>query len=496
MVDGSTSFGILNWLVLLGVFLGMAVAAHLLRTKNSGLEGFFLGDRGIPWWAVSLSIIATQISGITFVAVPAAVFKTGGNLGYGQMMIGVIIGKLLMVSLFVKPYYQQLVYSPYEFMENRLGPRSSHVARVLFMVSAILSQGVRLFAIALVLSEVTGLSSRACIVIIGVFSIIYSVKGGITTVIWTDVIQFFVFTVGGLFALFWLFGTLPVGLNQAFSILDDKAKLILFDISKDPSKGFTVWVALFAFSVYELGLNATDHVVTQRIMCCKTGKDAQKAVLTSCGTVLISFLMLAVGLGLVLHYDLQPLQGEAAIRVAEQPDRIFPQYVVNNVPPGLSGLLIATIFSAGITSSTLAALSQTSIMEVYSRYVRRGASEAHYVLASKVAVVFWGIVLSVLAGAFESAGVGLLELLFAVPGYVNGPLLGIGLLALVRRGNLPSILTGTFIAIGLIIALQAAGVNMFWAYPVGTVVLLAAALPFRASPEGETRAQAPKLAFN
>ena len=483
---GDVGFGWLDWLTLIAVFLGMGLAAHLLRGKSPGLEGFFLGGKEIPWWAVSLSIVATQISGVTFVAVPAAVFKVGGNLGYGQMMIGVVIAKILMAYIFVRPYYEELIYSPYQFMENRLGSRTSHLARLLFMVSAVLSQGVRLFATAIVLSEVTSLSSLACILIIGAFSIAYSVIGGITTVIWTDVIQVFIFTVGGLFALFWIFTTLPFGLGEALTILDERAKLVLFDLSTDPSKGFTLWVALLAFSVYELGLNSTDQVVTQRIMCCKNPREAQKAVLTSCAIVLISFMMLAVGLGLVLYYSLHPLPPSAADRIAEQPDRVFPYFVVSSVPPGFSGLVIAAIFAAGITSSTLTALSQTSVMELYSRYIRRDAGETHYVFVSKLAVVVWGAVLSALAIFFESLGTGLLELLFAVPGYVNGPLLGIGLLAILRRGNWRGIWFGTACAVCSILALQAMGVNMFWAYPVGAMIVLAAALPYRPLPNKET----------
>ena len=473
-----SSFGILNWSIVVIFLAGTAVVGHLARGRGRGLKDFFLGNKAIPWWAASLSIIASQTSGMTLIAVPAAVFMAGGNVGYGQMMIGVFIGKILMVFLFVGPFFEEVIYSPYEFISKRLGNRSGQLARVLFLISAVLSQGVRLFATALVLSEVTGLSGRNCIFILGAFSAVHCVMGGISTVIWTDVIQFAVFFLGGLFLLFWMFNDIPFGLGEAMAILDEKAKLILIDWSVNPKNGFSIWVALLAFSVYELGLNSTDQVVTQRLMCCRNQRDARKAVLMSCVSVLMAFMMLAVGLGLVLHYFASPLSTEAATRISQEPDRIFPYYLIHHIPAGLSGLIMAAVFAAGISTldSALAALSQTSVMGIYRTHVRKNATETHYVFAAKAAVIFWALVLSLLAILFESMGHTLLELLFVVPGYVNGPLLGIGLLALMRRGNWKGIAVGACCAVGCVLALQRLDIHIFWAYPVGTAVVVGVGL--------------------
>lgn len=347
------------------------------------------------------------------------------------------------------------------------------------MVGAVLSQGVRLLATALVLSEVTGLSSDTCIVILGAFSAVHCVTGGIKAVIWTDVIQTIVFFLGGAFMLLWLGGHLSMGWTEALTILDDKAKLVLFDWSTNPAKQYTIWVALFAFPIYELGLNSTDQVVTQRLMCCKNHREARKAVLFSCAAVVMAFLMLAVGLGLVLYYYANPLPLDAAERMADKPDRIVPYYVINELPVGLSGVIIAALFAAGISTldSALAALSQTSVMGIYRRFVRRDAGEGHYVFAARVGVVFWGAVLCALSIAFSKVeGSRLLDLLFVVPAYVYGPLLGIGLLALLRRGTWTGILGGAACAFAAVYVLHVEKVHAFWAYPLGAAVLVLVAI--------------------
>ena len=188
-------FSILNWLIIAVFLIATTVIGERLKGKNRNLNDFFLGGKSVPWWAVSFSMIATKTSVSTFIAVPAFVFSAAGNLTYLQMTLGFILGNFLFVFVLLKQYYQEGVYSPYDFIQNRLGTKTSQLSRSLFMLGATLSQGVRLLGTALVLSVITGLDTLVCILIIVVFSIIWSYLGGITTVIWTDVIQFIIFFV-------------------------------------------------------------------------------------------------------------------------------------------------------------------------------------------------------------------------------------------------------------------------------------------------------------
>jgi SSS family transporter len=476
------SFGAINWLVLVGFLVLTTAIGHLMRGNNKDMKGFFLGGKTIPWWAISGSIVATQTSALTFISVPAAVFKAGGNLTYIQITFGFIIGQIIMAFLFLKPYYENEIYSPYEFMANRIGAGVGQLARMLFMVGAMLSQGVRLLSTALILSVVTRLDLPLCIALIGGFAIIWTLMGGITTVIWTDVIQFGVFTIGALFAMLWIFGALPFGLEEIFSKLDDKAKLVMFDFSVDPRKTFTLWTGLIGCTLFQLGASSIDQVVTQRIMCCKNSADARKAVCLAAFGGISTYLMLAVGLALVIFYDWQPVPAAVAEVFSKEPDRVFPYFLVNSMPQGVSGLVIASLFAAGISTldSALAALSQTSMTGIYRQYIRKDGDDAHYLKVSKLMVVMWGIILSLLALFFNSMQAdGLLKLGLQMPGYVYGSLLGIALLALFRKGSFKGVIAGTITSVAAVMALNVAGISFFWWYPVGAVVMYVTALFFK-----------------
>lgn len=475
----TTSFGLINWTVLVVFLLGTTWVGHRLRGDSTRLDGFFLGGRNIRWWAVAASLIATKTSALTFIAVPGFIFAAGGDLRYLQITLGMILGNVLMAVVFIRAYYEEKIYSPYDFMENRLGTGVSQLARLLFFAGVILSQAVRLLATALVLSVITGLSLPVCIVILGVFAVVWAVMGGITTVIWTDFVQWGIYTLGAIIVVFWLTGSIPDGLPGVLAIADEHAKLRLLDLSLDPSATYTLWVGLVGMAVFELGQNAIDQVVTQRALCCANAREAQKAMYAAAFGALTFYLMAFVGLGLVAFYALNPPDAVAAGMLAVQPDRVFPLYLVQQVPPGLSGLLIASIFAAGISTldSALTALAQTTVAGGYQRYIRPAAPERHYLRVSRGLIVVWAAVLCGLALAFHYYSTqGLLDLGLRVPGYVYGALLGIALLALWRRGTPLGIGVGVAAGIGVVLALQALDVAFFWWYPAACLVVLGCGL--------------------
>lgn len=474
-----TSFGATNWIVLAAFLLGTTWIGHRLRGDSDRLEGFFLGGRAIPWWAVAASLIATKTSALTFIAVPGFIFAAGGDLRYLQITLGMILGNVLMALIFIRPYYQERIYSPYDYMENRLGAGVSQLARLLFFGGVVLSQAVRLLATALVLSVITGLSLPECILIMGAFAAVWCLMGGITTVIWTDFVQWAIYTVGAVLVVVWLVGAIPDGLEGVLRLADERAKLRLLDLSLDPSATYTLWVGLVGMTIFELGQNAIDQVVTQRALCCADAREARKAVYAAAFGALTFYLMAFVGLGLVAFYALHPPDAATAEMLARQPDRVFPLFLVERIPPGLSGLLIASIFAAGISTldSALAALSQTTLSGLYQRYVRVHAEEAHYLRVSRGLIVAWAAVLCGLALAFHFfSSEGLLNLGLSVPGYVYGALLGIALLSLWRRGTMASIGVGAAGSIALVLWLQAMGVAFFWWYPAATLVVVGCGL--------------------
>jgi len=480
-------FGWINWGVLAVFILGTTLAGHILSRKGKGLEGFFLGGNGLPWWAVSASIMASQLSAVTIIALPGAIFKTGGTLLFMQgTLIGFVIAKFLMVVLFVKPYYEKKIYSPYDFIENRLGSHASHLSRGLFLISAIIGHGIRLLTVALVLSVVVNIPIGISVLVIGIFAVLWTLMGGVTTVIWTDFILFILMLGGAIFSLVFIFNELPFGLGEAIRQLDAAAKLKLIDISTDPAKTWTIWTCIFCFTIFELAQNSVDQVITQRMMCCKNAHEAKKAVLGSLGIVLFSSLMAAVGLGIWLFYQHMPLSPEHTAFLAEQPSRAYPFFVIHQLPVGISGLIIAGIFAAGISTldSALAALSETTVNGYYRKWINPGASEKKILRISRISVVIWGLLLSglaYLAGTLVQ-NEGLLNLAYKAPVVTYGPMLMIALCALLRRGNFRSMLLGSVVAVAtsvLLLVLKARGIidfDQFWIYPITCVVFAAVAL--------------------
>jgi SSS family transporter len=484
------TFGIFNWCVVAAFIAGTTVLGNLLKGKSSGVDGFFLGGRSLPWWAVSASIMASQISAVTLIAVPGAIFAQGGNLLFLQgTLIGFVIAKLLMVLLFVGPFYETKIYSPYDFIEQRLGTGASTLARTLFLMSAIVGHGVRLLTVAIVLSVVVSIPVGHSVLLIGTFAMFWTLLGGITTVIWTDVIQFAVIVTGAVVVLGCILCGLPFGLPEAVRELDEAAKLRLLDLALDPAKTWTLWTSLCCFTVFELAQNSVDQVVTQRMMCCRNAREAKKAILGSLLIVCFTLLMVSIGLGIWLFYRHTPLSLKDAAFLAEQPSRAYPFFVVRQLPVGVSGLAIAAIFAAGISTlaSALSALSETVIHGVYLKRINPGAGEQQVLRVSRAAVVVWAVVLSLLA--FGAARVvqneGLLNLAYKVPVLTYGPLLMIALAARFRilwgKLLIAAALGAVFTSLLLLVlaSRRVLGMDEFWIYPISCLTFLAIAVAGR-----------------
>ncbi len=482
MLDDTTGhMSALHWIILAVSLLGTTLLGHLLRGKAGGLEGFYLGNRSLPWWAVAGSLIATRTSALIFISVPAVVYAQGGDLRYVQAVLGFILGDILMAALFIRKFYEGRIFSPFDYFARKLGPAEGNLARGLWLVSAVLSQGVRLLATALVLSVITDLHIATCIAIIAVFAVLWSILGGITTVIWTDVIQLLIFLSGAVFSVIWMISSIDGGLSEILRIGSEEDKLRWLDFSIDPRLLYTVWVGLIAATVFQLSQLCSDQIYVQRILCCSSVKEARKAILGAIAGNVTTFLMLFVGLALYAFYQIHaPAPADAAM-LASEPDRAFPFFLVTELPPIAGAIIITAIFAAGITTldSALTAVSETTINGLYSKYLRPNRDDRHYMRASRIVIAGWGVVFAIMAyGMYMFATEGLLALGLSVFGYVYGALLGIALLSFWGVRSNYGVYIGTAASILLVIGLQTAGVAFFWWYPAGVSIFLAVALGF------------------
>ena len=461
-----THFTLLDWGVVIGYMLLTTWIGHALSGKNATIRDFFLGGRSLPWWAVSGSMIATEISALTFIGVPGGVFALKGDWTYLQWGIGSVIARFAVGWWLVPLYFKEEIYSPYDYMGSKLGEGVRRLVTGLFSLGAILGQSVRVLVTAIILQTVTGLSTEVCILAIGAFAVVWTLMGGMRTVIWTDVIQFGIFLFGGLLAFGWLVNSL--GWSEIWSINSAAGpggsidKLRIFNFTppwESPLLDYTFWVAIFAMPFQNFAAFGTDQLNAQRIFCCGSEKDARKAMIFSSVSLLTTLLMLAVGSGLFAWYHIKGLTPDEAAKFAENTNFVFPVWITTVLPPGLTGLILAGAFAAAISSldSVLAALSQTSLSAIYGR--KKLEQDAHgptMVFRSRIAVVIWAVILSGVAILFAGSyargeNKDLIALAFGVLAYTYGPLLGVLLSAiLLDRRALPGLYTGVALSICLV----------------------------------------------
>jgi SSS family transporter len=428
-------FSAWDWIIVGAYVAGTTLVGHHLKGRQHTTRDFFLGGRNLPWYAVTASTIATTISAITFIGVPALVYAADGNYVYLQLALGGIIARIIVARWLVPLYYEKEFYSPYEYMEDRLGPVVGRITAGMFFLGGILGQGVRVYATALVLELITGWNLAESIAIIAAFSILWTWMGGIAAVIWTDFVQFFILIAGGIAALVFITGALPDNWTTLVEIGQQADKFRTLDFSTDPRVAFTFWAALLAMPFQNVAVYGTDHLFAQRLLCCRNEREAQKAVLWSTIGELVPVLMLTVGAGLYAFYQFNELPPDLAVLVAERNDRIFPAFIITEIPTGLKGLLIAGILSAAISSldSILAALSQISLTMFYRPFVRPDADEVHLLKVSRIFVIFWGVVLAVMAWQFSASKLDLVTLAFSMTTYTWGPMLGLFMLSVLAR---------------------------------------------------------------
>lgn len=458
-------FTLWDWAVVAGYMIFTTLLGHRLSGKQANIKDFFLGGKTLPWWSVSGSMIATEISALTFIGVPGMVFAMKGDWTYLQWGLGSIIARLAVAQWLVPLYYEKEIYSPYDFMGNRLGEGARRLVTGLFALGSILGQSVRVVVTAIILNVVTGMDPILCIVIIGAVAVLWTFMGGMRTVIWTDVIQFGLFIFGGLLALTLLVNSVGwdqiVSLNQVEIDGDPVNKLRWIDLRTpfdNPALRYTLWVGLFAMPFQNFTAFGVDQLNTQRMFCCGNVSDARKAMCWSSVSLLITILMLAVGAGLFAFYQIHEPTGQL-VELFKKSNNVFPTWITMEVPRGVSGLILAGAFAAAISSldSILAALSQTSLSVIFGRErLEEEGKGAEMVRLSRVVVCIWGAILTgsglVLWMIYDrNPDSDLIGLAFGMVAYTYGPLLGVLLAAILPlKSDTMGLVYGTFLSILLV----------------------------------------------
>ena len=485
-------------LAIVAIYLAATVLFGAWFSKGQrDVKDYFVSGRTVPWWAIAGSIVATETSTVTFISVPGVAYT--GNWTFLQLVMGYMLGRIAVTLIFIPAYFRGELITVYQLLGQRFGGAVKRLAAGIFLLTRSLADGVRLFATGLVLAALllampgTADLARqwapswsptltvliASVLVMGVTTIVYTYLGGMSAVIWTDIIQLVIYLIGAVCALVILLDRIPGGWSEAVSVAGAAGKFRVFDFTWDIARSYTFWSGVIGGAFLTTATHGTDQLMVQRYFCSSSASQARLALLSSGVLVFVQFaLFLLIGTLLWAYYS-----GPGAAEVAEftlngrlQSDRIFPHFIVAHLPPGLVGLVVAAIFAAAMStlSSSLNSSAATAMTDFYIPAFRR--SEAHYLLVSRWMTAGWGVVQMVVAVAAIQFSTRAVDEVLGIASFTNGIILGVFLLGTFtpgvgQRAAFVGILTGTIVMLAVKL-LQLT--SWQWYVLIGSLVTLAA----------------------
>ncbi|MFB3815825.1 MAG: sodium:solute symporter [Terriglobales bacterium] len=428
-----------DWTIIALYLAGITAFGLRFRKRQRSLRDYFLADRNIPWWAIALSIVAAETSTLTIISIPGLAYDK--NFGFLQVVFGYLVGRVIITILLIPHYFKGDLFTAYQLIERRFGQRLRSLTAGLFLITRAAAEGVRVFAVAIVVkvalgAALTGLTDfqrdLAAITIVTFLTLIYTFEGGMTAVIWTDVVQLFIYIGGTLAGFFTILHLVPGGWSTVHAIAGEAGKFRVFDFTPDFFRTYTFWAGLIGGAFLTTASHGTDQLIVQRLLAARSERQSKVALLASGGFVLVQFaLFLFVGAMLFAFYKLYPPLTEWA-----KTDYIFPTFITTQMPHVISGLLIAAILAAAMSnlSAALNSLSSTAVIDFYLR-LKPELPEQRRVLISRVMTVVWGLVLFALAILSRQGGK-VVEVGLSIASVAYGALLGVFLLGvLTKRAN-------------------------------------------------------------
>lgn len=415
--------------------IGITWFGARFRDTQKSLKDYFLGGRTAPWWAIAFSIVSAETSTLTIIGTPAIAFK--GDLGFLQVVFGYLLARVLISVLFLPQYFRGEMYTAYELMNRRFGQRIRKLTAGSFLLLRALAEGVRVFAISIVVSIILGTGDLLSILLIVLLTLFYTFEGGMTAVIWTDVIQMFLYILGAAVSFVVILGEIQGGWEHVAAVAGAANKFRILDFRFEPTaeffaRSYSFWAGVLGGLFLTTASHGTEQLMVQRLLSARTESDSRTALFASWLVILLQFTMfLLIGIMLFVYY------GDNNIPLPKVADQIYPRFIWEHLPVGVSGLIMAAILAAAMSnlSAALNALASTTIMDFYKPMsIAAGVhrEEGHYLGIARKATVLWGAVLmgiGVLArqwGSVLEAGLGIASIIY-------GSLLGVFLLGLLTK---------------------------------------------------------------
>jgi len=482
---------LLDLAVILAYLVAIAAIGLRLSGRQQSATAYFVGERDLPWWAVCFSIVATETSTLTVISVPGVAYL--GAFGFVELAIGYLLGRSLVAWLLLPLYMRGGFVSAYQYLRERFGPVLQGVASVTFLLTRLLAEGVRLFASAIpikLLLDATGVQADyvTVIAVLSLVTVLYTYVGGIRAVVWTDAIQMALYVGGAVACVLVLLGEVgTAGVGQAFAagkfqVLNKTAPML--------TSPFNAVAAILGGAVFSMASHGTDQLMVQRVLACRTLGEGRRAMVGSAVVVMIQFALFSmIGALLWVHLGGRT-PAELGLRSS---DDLFPRFILDELPPGLSGLLIAGILSAtmGSLSSALNSMANSTVADLW-RAMGRTADEAAALRLSRLLTVVWAAVMAGFASLFTDTHSQVVLLGLGIAGYTYGALLGAFLLGLVVRRANQRDAVAAFVATVLVMAwvVRSYTLAFTWYVPLGVLVtltvggLLSLAHPDRAARSG------------
>jgi SSS family transporter len=467
----------LDLIIVFGYLVGVVAAGAFFARRQKTTAQYFLGGRHVPWWAISASIVATETSTITFISVPGILYRKDGDFGFLQLVFGYLLGRVVISALLIPSYFRRELLTVYELLQTRFGGAVKALAAGLFVTMRTVADGVRLLLTAFVLAAVyaafaggAGVETAivASILVLGVVMILFTYYGGMEAVIWIEVVQLGIYITGAIAASVVLLEKIPGGWDAARALGDAYGKFRLFHFEWDLTKPFTFWAGVIGGCFLTMSTHGTDQYLVQRYLCTDRPGRAKAALLSS-GIVVFAQFTAFLSIGLLLFAFYRPFEHGWALAG----DRVFPDFITRHLPSGISGLVVAAIFAAAMSSS-LNSISATAVNDLY-RPLAPGREDRHYLAVSRWLTVAAGGAQIGVALAIRHQTRSALDAALSVASILNGPVLGVFLLgAFSRRAGTAAAFAGMAAGLVAVVAVwRLTPVAWPWYTLVGSVATLA-----------------------
>ena len=433
----------LDLVIIFGYLIGVTVFGIYFSKNQKTTDDYFVGDRNVPWWAIAASIVATETSTITFISVPGIAFAKGGNFQFLQLVLGYLIGRIVISFIFIPLYFKGELQTVYQLLGERFGNKVKMLASSLFVIMRNIADGIRLLLTAIVLAAVYVSFQPetdpinviiVSIILLGIIMIIFTYFGGMEAVIWVEVVQLGIYIGGAIAAGIVILNQIDGGLTEVWQVGEKFNKFTFFDFSFDLTKTFTFWAGIIGGCFLTMSTHGTDQFLVQRYLCTDKANRASLALLTSGAVIFAQFLgFLFIGVLLFAFYS--PYESTEYVQAglansgipATFPfsggDQVFPDFITKYMPPGLSGLVVAAIFAAALSSS-LNSIAATAVNDLYKPF-KPNAGDKSILKISHWLTLLFGIIQIIVALILMTQNRSALDQALSIASLINGPILGV-----------------------------------------------------------------------